>query len=62
MTRRYAQKLLTKIKCSLRVWHRREQMPAEKWRRAADRARRAVSQRSQRARRAPQRSEAQNIA
>jgi len=59
VTRRYGRKLLTKIKCLFRVWHRRGQMPAEKWQRAADRAQRAVSQR---ARRAPQRSEAQNIA
>jgi transposase len=59
VTRRYGQKLLTKIKCLFRVWHRRGQMPTEKWQRAADRAQRAVSQR---ARRAPQRSEAQNIA
>ena len=59
VTRRYGQKLLTKIKCLFRIWHRREQMPKEKWERAAQRAAEAVLKR---ARRAPQRSEAQNIA
>jgi len=59
VTRRYGQKLLTKIKCLFRIWHRREQMPQEKWERAAQRAAKAVLKR---ARRAPPRSEAQNIA
>jgi transposase len=59
VTRRYGHKLLTKIKCLFRVWHRREQMPREKWERAARRAADAVLQR---AKRAPQRIEAQNIA
>ena len=59
VTRRYGQKLLTKIKCLFRIWHRREQMPKEKWERAAHRAAEAVLKR---ARRAPSRTEAQNIA
>jgi len=59
VTRRYGQKLLTKIKCLFRIWHRRDQMPQEKWERAAQRAAKAVLKR---ARRAPPRSEAQNIA
>lgn len=59
VTRRYGQKLLTKIKCLFRIWHRRERMPQEKWERAAQRAAEAVLKR---ARRAPLRSEAQNIA
>ena len=59
VTRRYGEKLLATIKCLFRVWHRRGAMPTEKWERAAQRARDAVIQR---ARHAPQRSEAQNIA
>ena len=59
VTRRYGEKLLVKIKCLFRVWHRRGQMPAEKWERAARRAQKAVLQR---AKRAPPRIEAQNIA
>jgi transposase len=59
VTRRYGQKLLLKIKGLFRLWHRREGMPAQKWERAARRAQEAVWQR---ARRAPQRIEAQNIA
>ncbi|MGO9115000.1 MAG: IS66 family transposase [Thermoguttaceae bacterium] len=59
VTRRYGKKLLVKIKCLFRVWHRRGQMPAEKWERAARRAQEAVLQR---AKRAPPRIEAQNIA
>jgi len=59
VTRRYGHKLLTKIKCLFRVWHRREQTPREKWERAARRTAEAVLKR---AKRAPQRIEAQNIA
>ncbi len=59
VTRRYGEKLLVKIKGLFRVWHRRGQMPAEKWQRAARRAQEAVLQR---AKRAPPRVEAQNIA
>lgn len=58
-TRRYGEKLLAKIKGLFRVWHRRGALSAEKWERAARRVAEAVLQR---ARRAPQRSEAQNIA
>ena len=59
VTRRYGQKLLAKIKILFRLWHRREQMPREKWERAARRAQQAVLTR---ARRAPCRIEAQAIA
>lgn len=59
VTRRYGEKLLTKIKCLFRLWHRRDEMPVEKWQRAAQRAQEAVWQRT---RRAPSRIEAQNIA
>lgn len=59
VTRRYGRKLLTHIKRLFRIWHRRGEMPVEKWQRQAERALKAVSQR---ARRAPARSEAQNIA
>jgi transposase len=59
VTRRYGQKLLAKIKILFRLWHRREQMPREKWEPAARRAQQAVLAR---ARRAPCRSEAQAIA
>jgi transposase len=59
VTRRYGEKLLATIKCLFRVWHRRGAMAAEQWKRAARRTSEAVVQR---ARRAPQRSEAQNIA
>lgn len=59
VTRRYGQKLLAKIKILFRLWHRREQMPREKWEPAARRAQQAVLAR---ARRAPCRGEAQAIA
>ena len=59
VTRRYGQKLLAKIKGLFRVWHRREQMPKEKWEPAARRVHEAVLAR---ARRAPPRIEAQTIA
>ena len=59
VTRRYGQKLLAKIKILFRLWHRREQMPRQKWERAA---RRAQGAGLARARRAPRRSEAQAIA
>ena len=49
VTRRYGEKLLVKIKGLFRVWHRRGQMPAEKWQRAARRAQEAVLQRAKRA-------------
>jgi len=58
MTRRFGAKLLGKIKHLFRTWHRRDQMPAERWSRAAEQAKRAVLKV---ARRPPRRSEAQNI-
>ncbi len=58
VTRRFGEKLLGKIKHLFRTWHRRGQMPAERWSRAADRAKRAVLKV---ARRPPARSEARNI-
>ena len=59
VTCRYGQKLLAKIKHLFRLWHRREQMPREKWECAVRRAQAGVLAR---ARRAPSRSEAQLIA
>jgi len=58
-TRGYGQRLLSKIKALFRAWHRRGQMPAERWERAAADARREVLAV---ARRAPAASEALNIA
>jgi len=58
-TRGYGQRLLEKIKVLFRTWHRREQMPAARWERAAAKARRDVLSV---ARRPPTVSEAQNIA
>ncbi len=58
VTRRYGHKLLSKIKSLFRIWHRRGEMPSQKWERAARRAAEAVLHR---AKRAPQRIEAQNI-
>ncbi|MEO6434571.1 MAG: IS66 family transposase [Tepidisphaeraceae bacterium] len=59
VTRRWGGKLLVPIKRLFRTWHRREEMSAESWRRAADQARRAVLEA---VRRPPPRSEAQNVA
>ena len=59
VTRRFGEKLLATIKHLFRTWHRRDQMPAERWKRAADRAQRGVLKV---ARRPPRRREAQNIA
>ena len=58
VTRRFGEKLLGKIKHLFRTWHRREQMPANRWSREADRAKRAVLKV---VRRPPGRGEAQNI-
>jgi transposase len=58
VTRRFGEKLLGTIRHLFRTWHRRGQMPAERWSRATDRAKRAVLKV---ARRPPARSEAQNI-
>jgi uncharacterized small protein (DUF1192 family) len=59
VTRRFGEKLLGKIKILFRVWHRREQTPPERWQREAERAQRNILKTT---RRAPQRTEAQNIA
>jgi len=59
VTRRFGEKLLATIKHLFRTWHRRDQMPTERWKREADRAKRGVLKV---ARRPPRRSEAQNIA
>jgi transposase len=59
VTRRYGQRLLAKIRVLFRTWHRRGQMPPEKWELAAAKARRELLAV---ARREPTRKEAQNIA
>jgi transposase len=58
-TRHYGHRLLGKIKMLFRAWHRRGQTPAKRWERAAAKARREVLAV---ARRAPMRTEAQNMA
>jgi transposase len=58
VTRRFGEKLLGKIKHLFRIWHRRDQMSADRWSRAADQAKRAVLKV---ARRPPARSKAQDI-
>ena len=58
-TQGYGHRLLSKIKALFRTWHRRGQTPASRWERAAAKARRELLAV---ARRAPARSEAQNIA
>ena len=57
--RRFGEKLLATIKRLFRIWHCRDQLPAERWQRETERAKRAVLKV---ARRPPCRSEAQNIA
>jgi len=59
VTRRFGEKLLATIKHLFRTWHRRDQMPTERWRREADRAKRDVLKV---VRRPPCRCEAPNIA
>jgi transposase len=58
-TRRFGERLLATIKTLFRTWHRRDPMPADRWRREADRAKRGVLKV---ARRPPWRKEPQNIA
>jgi transposase len=58
VTRRFGQKVLTKVKHLFRTWHRRDQLPDERWKREADQAKRGVLKA---VRRPPPRSEAQNI-
>jgi transposase len=59
VTCRFGGKLLAAIKLLFRVWHRRNAEPSERWKRDAERAQKEVLQV---VRRAPSRSEAQNIA
>jgi transposase len=59
VTRRYGERLLRRVKTLFRTWHRRGRTPAKRWQPAADRARRELLQV---ARRAPRRSQAQNLA
>lgn len=59
VTRNFGEKLLASIKRLFRVWHRRDLMSPDCWRRAADRAERDVLDV---VRRAPSRREAKNIA
>jgi transposase len=58
-TQHFGQKLLASIKRLFRIWHAAGQMPANRWRRAAQRIKREVLNV---AKRPPRRSEAQNIA
>ena len=57
-TRRFGERLLTTIKQLFRTWHRRDQIPDERWPREAERVKQAVLKV---ARGAPKRTEAQNI-
>lgn len=59
VTARFGKKLLGKIRILFRVWHRRDTLPKKRWQREAARARQAILKV---VRRAPPRSEAQNIA
>jgi transposase len=59
VTKNFGQRLLASIKRLFRTWHVRDRTPAERWTRAAERAKREVLKV---ARRPPARSEAQNIA
>ena len=59
VTCRFGGKLLAAIKVLFRVWHRRDAEPSERWKRDAERAQKEVLTVM---RRAPSRSEAQNIA
>ena len=59
VTRRFGERLLATMKTLFRTWHRRDQMPADRWQRQADRAKRGVLKV---ARRPPWRKEPQNIA
>ncbi len=59
MTRYYARRLLNALRKLFRIIHRRDQMTPEQFRRALERARKAVLKVG---RRAPSRREAQNLA
>lgn len=58
-TQGYGQRLLKKIKALFRAWHRRSQMPAQRWERTSAKIRQELLAV---AKRAPMRSEAQNMA
>jgi transposase len=59
VTRRYGERLLGTIQVLFRIWHRRAPEPTERWKREAGWAEKEILKV---ARRAPSRSEAQNIA
>jgi len=59
VTCRFGERLLEKIKVLFRVWHRRATMPPERWQREAASARQEILQA---VRRAPLRTETQNLA
>jgi hypothetical protein len=59
VTRGFGERLLASIKQLFRVWHQRDEMPPDRWQRAAGRIKGKVLKV---ARRAPRRAEAQNIA
>jgi transposase len=59
VTCRFGEKLLEKIKVLFRLWHRKATTPAERWQREAASARQQILHT---VRRAPRRSEAQNLA
>jgi transposase len=59
VTCRFGEKLLEKIKVLFRLWHSRETTPQERWQREAASARQEILQT---VRRAPLRTEAQNLA
>ena len=59
VTCRFGNKLLDKIKVLFRLWHRRKTSPQERWRRDVVRAQQEILQT---VRRAPLRTEAQNLA
>lgn len=59
VTRRFGERLLSDIRALFHIWHRRGEVPAERWTKQAKQAEQAVLKT---ARRAPNRSEAQNIA
>ena len=59
VTRRFGERVLEQIRVLFRVWHRRDTTPPERWQRAASQARQAILDA---VRRAPPRTEAQNLA
>lgn len=59
VSRNFGEKLLASIKRLFRAWHKRDQLPVDRWKRAAERAKRDVLSV---ARHPPCRNEARNIA